>query len=177
MRLPSLVIVVVSLAWVGCKDRVSREVPDAGSGTAEPADAGPAVPERLELKVQAEIPDAGVIDVPFETGTVPEIPPAEALVVSTNLPLTNYRIRLFDEIDKAMVSDDEPSEMADGLRYRIQLPAPLKTGHGYTLVIDAQTGDAILDAQGRAHPEQRLEFRIAGEKERPPPPPKKRRRR
>lgn len=179
MRLLSLVLVLASLLWFGCRERASPARADAGTilpeGTAEPT--APAVPERLELKVQAEIPDAGTIDVPFEAGVVPEIPPADALVVSTNLALTNYRIRLFDEIDKAMVSDDEPAERADGLGYRIQLPAPLKTGHGYSLVIDAQTGDAILDAQGRAHPEQRLEFRIAGEKEKPPPPPKKRRRR
>lgn len=165
-----MLAVLVSLS--GCRQEAA---PDAGTVTVPP-DAGtalPALPERLELKVRAEIPDAGTLDVPFEPGVVPELPPAEALEVTTNLLLTNYRIRLFDEIDKAMVSDDTPEALTDSIRYRIQLPTPLKTGHGYTLVIDAQTGDQVIDASGRAHPEQRLEFRIAGEKEKPPPPPKK----
>jgi hypothetical protein len=96
--------------------------------------------------------------------------------VRSNLALRNYRIRLFDEVDRAMVSDDAAEESADGLLYRISLPAPLKTGNKYTLVIDAQTGTSMTDAQGRELEDVRVPFQVAGEEEKPPPPPRKRRR-
>jgi len=46
-------------------------------------------------------------------------------------------------------------------------------------VMDAQVGPQIEDRHGRNHADIRLEFKIAGEKEKPPPPqkPKRRRRR
>ncbi|HZN91626.1 MAG TPA: hypothetical protein VFB81_02950, partial [Myxococcales bacterium] len=61
-------------------------------------------------------------------------------------------------------------------RYRIQLPTPLKAGHRYALVLDAQTGSAIADSAGRLYPDQRLEFTIAGARE-PDSPPKKKNKR
>jgi hypothetical protein len=64
-------------------------------------------------------------------------------------------------------SDDLFEEADPALNYRILLHEPLKPGHRYTLVVDAQSGAEILDSQGNAHPDQRLEFQVAGEREKP----------
>lgn len=120
-----------------------------------------------------------MLSIPFSGGERPEIPPAQALVVESNLALQNYRVRVFDEADRAMVSDDVAESADAGIRYRIEFPEPLKTGHRYSVIVDAQTGPELLDAFGRSHQDVRLEFRIAGEKAKPEPPqpPKRRRRR
>jgi hypothetical protein len=107
----------------------------------------------------------------------PVIDPTSALELRSTLVLRNYRIRLFDEAERAMVSDDSAEESPSGLLYRISLPTPLKTGHKYTLVIDAQTGTSMTDSQGREVPDMRIPFQVSGEKEKPPPPTKKQRRR
>jgi hypothetical protein len=101
--------------------------------------------------------------------------------VKSNVSVKNARIRLFDEADKVMVSDDEqlaPPERPTW-EYQIQLPLALKTGHRYTLVIDAQQGDSFSDEFNRPLLEKRVELKVAGEKEKPPPPekPKRKRRR
>jgi hypothetical protein len=98
-------------------------------------------------------------------GARPAIEATSQLELSTNIGLQNYRIRLFDEVERAMTSDDQMEEPGDRMRYRIQLPAPLRSGHRYALVVDAQTGSAIADSTGRLYPDQRLEFSIAGERE------------
>ncbi len=100
------------------------------------------------------------------------IEPTTLLELRTTRPLKNYRVRLFDEADRAMISDDTVEETDTGLVYRIQLPQPLKTGFKYTLVVDAQTGTAFTDALGRDVDEFRQTLQIAGEKEKPAPPPK-----
>ncbi|HEX8706595.1 MAG TPA: hypothetical protein VF815_47620, partial [Myxococcaceae bacterium] len=96
----------------------------------------------------------------------------------SSLGLRNYRVRLFDEVDRAMISDDTAEESPEGVVYRITLPTPLKSGHKYTLVLDAQTGTTFTDALGRELQDLRIEFQIAGEKEKDKPPePKKKKRR
>jgi hypothetical protein len=67
------------------------------------------------------------------------------------------------------VSDDLAAEGENNLQYQIRFPTPLQRGHRYTLLIDAQTGESILDPQGRPQPEQRLEFQVAGPREKAPP--------
>ncbi|MFP2960330.1 hypothetical protein ACLEPN_21530 [Myxococcus sp. 1LA] len=124
--------------------------PDAGA-----ASAGPGLAE-----VALAPDDASVIE------------PTQLLELRTSSPLKNYRVRLFDEADRAMVSDDEVEESETGLVYRIRLPQPLKTGFKYTLVVDAQTGTAFTDGLGRDVDEFRQALQIAGEKEKPAPPPK-----
>jgi hypothetical protein len=86
-------------------------------------------------------------------------------------------VRLFDEVDRAMVSDDTASDGPKGLDYRINFHEPLKTGHRYALVIDGATGAAFQDSSGQSHSDIRLEFQISGEKEKPPPKPAKKKRR
>jgi hypothetical protein len=93
------------------------------------------------------------------------------LELRSSIGLRNYRIRIFDEADRAMVSDDSAEETPNGVNYRISLPTPLKSGHKYTLVLDAQTGSTFTDTQGREIQDLRLEFQIAGEKEKEAPAP------
>lgn len=141
----------------------------------------PPPPEELQVTLRYEVSDGGMVAIPFVPGGRPLIERTQALEVSTNLALVNSRIRVFDEVDRAMVSDDEvlepPPPAPAG--YRIRFPTPLKAGHRYTVVIDAQTGTIFSDSAGRPQVDQRLEFQIAGEKEKPAPPAKasKRRRR
>lgn len=175
---PFVLTSLVAIGLFGCPDK---------KGTGDPTDAGgaavvtpgepiqPAPPE-LELQVRLVQLDGGTTVIPLEGGEQPEIEPVSALEVTSNLPLRNYRVRLFDEVDRAMVSDDVAEETDGGIRYQIALPSPLKTGHKYTVVLDPQTGPEFTDAQGRAYAEKRVTMKVAGEKEKPPPPKKRRRR-
>jgi hypothetical protein len=168
------------LGLAACRER--QEAPGAAPA-ADAADPGvgttaaPPRPSQLEVTVTAEVIDAGSLAIPFSGDGRPEIPPARALLVETNLPLQNYRVRVFDEVDRGMVSNDDAEDTDGGIRYRIEFPEPLKSGHRYTVSVDAQTGPELLDSHGRAHDDVRLEFRIAGEKVKDQPPPPKRRRR
>jgi hypothetical protein len=113
----------------------------------------------------------------FDGGVGPEIEPTRLLELITNFSIHNYRIRVFDELDRALVSDDLATEGDNSLQYQIRFPAPLQRGHRYMLLIDAQTGESILDPQGRPQPEQRLEFQVAGPREKAPPATKVKKRR
>lgn len=180
MRLHRLSFAVCAAALVvaGCP-KPSAPPTDAGV-TAEPElDAGVEEPGPASFSLQYERPDAGLEAIPIvgdEDGR-PLIEPTSTLELRSSLALRNYRVRLFDETDRAMVSDDTAEESANGLLYRVSLPTPLKSGHKYTLVIDAQTGTSMTDSQGRELPDVRIPFQVSGEKEKPAPPPKKQRRR
>lgn len=165
------------LGLAGCPE-VSPAAGDAGAtpdGGVLAPDAAAEAPPPLRLEVRYQAPDAGLVPIDFSAGgdARPTIEPTSQLEVSTNIGLQNYRVRLFDEVDRAMVSDDLVEEPGDRLLYRIQLPAPLKAGHRYALVVDAQTGSAIADSAGRLYPDQRLELQVAGAREPDPPAPRK----
>lgn len=172
-----LTLGLCAAALAGCPDKTPPEATDGGTSAKPPeADAAPdATPKDLTLEIRYEDLDGGWHPLPVTPdGARPVIDPTARLEVRTNLGLNNYRVRLFDEVDRALESDDEADDLNEAIVYRIQLPAPLKTGHKYALSVDAQTGSAITDAAGRIHPDQRVEFQVAGEKEKPPPPaPKK----
>ncbi len=132
--------------------------------------------EELELTVSALFPDGGSAVLTFDpAGPRPEVESTQELELATSLPLQNYRVRVYDESERPVVSDDTADEGADGLRYRIRFPEPLKTGYRYALIIDGQTGATALDGRGQPVPEQRLEFSVAGERQKPAPPPSKKR--
>ena len=184
MRLPrlSFALCAVALVVAGCP-KPSAHTADAGLTPAETeaarVDAGPAP---ASFTLQYTLADAGMEAIPVvgEEEGRPLIDPTSALELRGTLALRNYRVRLFDEADRALVSDDTAEESPHGLLYRISLPTPLKTGHKYTLVIDAQTGTSMTDSQGREVPDLRIPFQVAGEKEKPQPPtknPKKKQRR
>jgi hypothetical protein len=82
-------------------------------------------------------------------------------------------------LDRALASDDAPEESPTALRYHIDLLKGLDPGHRYAVLVDAQSGATFDDGSGKEVPEQRLEFRTSGERERPkaPPPHRKRRHR
>ncbi len=149
---------------------------DAGAVAVIDASAAvelPPPPRELRFQVIADSLDGGLQFIPVAPGTRPLISPASGLIVTTNLPLRNYRIRTFDDADRALVSDDVPEESDAGITYRIAFPTPLKPGHKYSVVMDAQTGASFTDDLGEPLADQRVEFQIAGEKERPASPPKK----
>ncbi|MFY0567542.1 hypothetical protein ACN28E_27470 [Archangium lansingense] len=176
----SFAVCATALAVAGCP-KPSAPTDDAGvtaAGESETA-AADAGPGPASFTLQYALPDAGleVIPVVGEEEGRPLIDSTSTLELRSTLVLRNYRIRLFDEAERAMVSDDSAEESPNGLLYRISLPTPLKTGHKYTLVIDAQTGTSMTDSQGREVPDMRIPFQVSGEKEKPPPPAKKKQRR
>jgi hypothetical protein len=146
----------------GCKlDRKVQTSFDAGV-----ADAGPPPKVELALRVTGALPDGGTVEADFEAGGgTAEVEAVGGLRVLANLPLSNYRIRLLDEADKVVASDDRAETVDEGLDYRIGLLAPLRPGRRYALVVDAQSGPMIMDTTGREHGELRLELLVSGERE------------
>jgi len=167
-----------SILLTGCPDKQSATSADGGI-TEAPQDAGPAVPPPAAFTIRYQLNDGGMEPIPLAVEERPTIEVTSMLELHSSIGLRNYRIRLFDEIDRAMVSNDSAEETPNGVIYRISLPTPLKSGHKYTLVLDAQTGTAFTDTLGREVEELRFQFQVAGEKEKaaPPPPPKKKKRR
>lgn len=164
---------VAALA-VGCA-RPHPESVDAGAPVATVVDAGPRVPLALDLLV--DLPDGGTERHALLGLETPVVSPARQLLLESNRPLHNVRIRVLDESDRALESDDVPEESATGLRYHIGLLRPLEPGHRYAVLVDAQSGATFDDGSGKEMPEQRLEFRTSGERERPKAAPQRKRRR
>lgn len=146
----------------GVPTRVAGSEADAGT-----ADAGSAVP--LQLTIEVPLLDGGTVRQPLDPAAAPFLPVTRTLFIAANLPLHNYRVRILDELDRALASDDVPEETAGGLRYQVSLLAPLRLGHRYTVLLDAQSGATLDDGSGRALAEQRFEFRTDGERERETP--------
>jgi len=157
-----------ALFLTGCPDKPS-ETQDAG--VAAVPEEQPKAPPPTTFTLSYQAPDAGLAQISLASGEKPLIEQTSSLELRTDRGLRNYRVRLFDEAERAMVSDDSAEESDSGLVYRIQLPQPLKTGFSYTLVVDAQTGTSFTDSLGRDVEELRTTFQVAGEKEKPAPPP------
>jgi hypothetical protein len=168
-----LIAICASFLFAGCPDKQPATSLDGGVAEA-PEDAGPATPPPASFTIRYLLGDGGMEPIPVVVDERPTIEPTSVIELRSSMSLRNYRVRLFDEVERAMVSDDSAEETADGVIYRITVPTPLKTGHKYTLVLDAQTGTAFTDTLGRELQDLRFEFQIAGEKEKDkPPPPKK----
>ncbi|WP_342747702.1 hypothetical protein [Melittangium boletus] len=174
-------VCAVALGVAGCP-KPSTPTDDAGVVVTAPTqDSGvdSAVPAPAVFTLQYALPDAGMEPIPFvgEEEGRPLIEPTSTLELRGSQSIHNYRVRIFDEADRALSSDDAAEESSTGLVYRISLPTPLKAGHRYVLVIDAQSGTSMTDAQGRELADIRLAFQVSGEKEKPPPPAKKQKQR
>jgi hypothetical protein len=156
---------LLMLTCLGCR-QPSVPTLDAGPG-ADLVDAGGLAPFALTLTVH--LADGGVERHALLGLETPVVFPSRSLVVESNRRLHNARIRVLDESDRALPSDDLPEETPEGLRYRIDLLAPLEPGHRYDLLVDAQSGATLDNGTGRELPEQRLAFRTSGERERPKP--------
>jgi hypothetical protein len=162
-----------SILLTGCPDKQQATSPD-GSTAEAVQDAGPAVPPPAAFTIRYQLSDGGLEPIPLAVEERTTIDSTSLIELHSSIGLRNYRIRLFDEIERAMVSDDSAEESPNGVIYRISLPTPLKSGHKYTLVLDAQTGTTFTDALGREVEELRFQFQVAGEKEKDAPPqPKK----
>jgi hypothetical protein len=154
-------------ALAACPKPISA--PDAGAPPVDagaPVDAGPPPPPALAFSVQLTLPDGGGAQLPIEPGSRPLVDPPAAMGIASNLPLRNYRMRVFDDADRVVPSDDQEEDTAQRSEYRIRFSEPLKTGRRYALVVDAQSGDTFSDSSGRAHPDVRMEFQTSGERER-----------
>lgn len=170
----TVVALMAALALTACPDKDKQpEEPQSPK-----VEAPPPAPPELEFLITAELIDGSSRPVPTETPEPPLLPPVAGLSLSSNMALENHRIRVFDEADRAVPSDDETEAPppGGGIVYRIRFLEPLKTGFRYTLLIDAETGDFMKDGHGREQAERRVAFQIEGEKEKPPPPQRRRRR-
>lgn len=135
----------------------------------QPVNPDAGAPRTLLLQIEAKLPDGGVIRESLDSSNGAVLPVTQTLDVTANLPLHNYRLRILDELDRALASDDVPDETGTGLRYHIGLLTPLRPGHRYTVLLDAQSGATLDDGSGVVLNEQRLEFRTEGERERDAP--------
>jgi hypothetical protein len=166
---------------MACFQHCPPSTPAPDALVAGPADAGVPAAAHLTLSLHERLMDGGIEAVELQPHNRTPIEPTRELELSANVPLHNYRIRLFDEADRAMVSDDIAENSDQRLDYRISLHETLKPGHRYTLILDAQSGSSVSDSQGNAQPDQRLELQVNGEREKAAPgrksAPKKRRRR
>jgi hypothetical protein len=167
-----LIALCASTLLAGCPDKQSAAPVDGGLVEA-PEDAGPSTPPPASFTVRYQLANGGMESIPLVVEERPTIESTSVIELRSSMGLRNHRIRLFDEVERAMVSDDSAEETPNGVVYRISVPTPLKSGHKYTLVLDAQTGTAFTDSLGREIEDLRFQFQIAGEKEAPAPPPKK----
>jgi hypothetical protein len=164
--LARLALLYILVAPTACRPRV--EATDAGASLVPMRpDAGPVVV--LSLHLEASLPDGGTLSEPLDATTTPLFPVVQTLLITSNLPLHNYRLRILDEIDRALASNDVPEETASGLRYHVALLSPLRPGHRYTVLLDAQSGATLDDGRGIALNEQRFDFRVEGERQRDAP--------
>jgi hypothetical protein len=170
----ALTALCASLLLAGCPGKPPATVADAGPVVA-PQDAGPPATAPASFTVRYQLQNGTMESISLAVDEEPTIESTSVIELRSSIGLRNYRIRLFDEADRAMVSDDSAEETPTGVTYRISLPTPLKSGHKYTLVLDAQTGSAFSDTLGREIPDLRVPFQVAGEKEKdvPAPPPSK----
>ena len=91
--------------------------------------------------------------------------------------LNNHRVRLLDEAGRAMISDDEAADSSAGFVYRISLPSRSRPATGTRWSSMPRPAPPSRMRRVGPCPDQRFEFQVAGEKEKPAPPPKPTRKR
>jgi hypothetical protein len=160
--LSSLGVLVVFLS--ACPSNQVPEVPsvlDAGADAGgAPVDAGPPA---LTFRLAVSFVDGGHLDVDLGDAGVLALESANSLELTSPIPLLGARVRLLDWTDAVVAGDDELEVSDAGFRYRIQPLQPLKSGRGYSVLVDAESTDQFTDAYGRSHDELRVPLRIAGE--------------
>lgn len=147
--------------------RGSGAVADAADVSAVEVDAGdfdagpPAPPAPRELPVRLAVADGGLLLVD-QSADVDEIVALDARI---DAPLKDYRVRLIDEAERVVPSDDRATESDAGIDYHIELVEPLKPGRTYVLSFDAQTGAVIDDAAGNPYRDLELKLKVRGERQ------------
>lgn len=172
---------MAGLVWAlvaGCPASRNDREPDAAVD-AGPVDAGfDAGQPELRWSLRVRIADGGQwlgLDVP-DSGAAIELEPASALELVGTAPLRDFRLRLFDWRDAVVVSDETIAVDDAGTRWLVEPARALASGRSYTIRLEAQRGDAVVDELGRSWPDWELPLRVLGELE-PEPKPAKRRRR
>lgn len=132
-------------------------VVDAGAVAELVVDAGPPQPAELQLIVTATGADGGfeVVD-----GLVD---PVKQLGIWIPVALTDYRLRVFDDGDRVVPSDDTAHEADGGIDYQVTFLEPLKSGRSYRLTVESQLGqqlEGFRDAE--------VLFKVRGEIQREP---------
>lgn len=142
--------------------------PDAGTAVdAGVVDAGPPVPTDLAFALDFLGVDGGVTTV-LSSAVDAQIDPSRSVFIQFPVPLKDYRIRMFDDAEQVLPSDEEARAEDGGMSYRIVLVEPLKPGRSYTFSMDAELGHEITDMSGHGYADIRLGLRITGTPEAPP---------
>jgi hypothetical protein len=194
-----IVLIAAALVLAACHREGFADAGVADAGPAANVDAGPPPLPELTITLQyartpvamsdagTPLPDAGagtdagtqLEAVQLMPGERSAIPPVQALTIVVNRGLRNARLRVLDEADRVVASDETLDERPDSIRDELHFEAPLEPGHRYVLVLDAENGAQILDERGQPILGRRREFATTGE--RPPPvkkaPPAKKRHR
>jgi hypothetical protein len=154
------------LGFAACPER-SALVSDASEGQAEAApdaghvveivDAGPPRPAELQLIVTATSADGG-----FEVVNG-EVDPVKHLGIWVPVVLSDYRLRVFDDSDRIVPSDDAAHETDGGIDYQVTFVEPLKSGRSYRLTVEAQLGPQLEGFR-----DVEVQFRVRGQVEREP---------
>jgi hypothetical protein len=139
------------LVLAGCPEKPALDAGVADSGAIVLVDAGPPAP--------AEVVDAGPPQLDVELPD--EMDPVQQLDVRIPLIIKDYRLRVFDDADKVVPSDDTAHEADGGIDYSIAFTEPLKAGRKYRLTIEPQLNDGEFKELDRT-------FKIRGEIEKPP---------
>src|SRR5690242_17221344 len=111
-------LILSCVALGGC-----RESKPASAGLKP--DAGAPTPPPLVLSVSVEAADAGTFQPVRMAAPDTVVPASQGLLVESNLALRGPRIRVLDEADRVVPSDDKLEEQQTALRYRIRFLEPL----------------------------------------------------
>ena len=165
---------LTALVLAGCPKPVIEPIDASVAEVDACVDAGvDAGAVALSFAIELETTDAGVIT-GLDAGAM--IEPLRAVTLSFPSALDDVRFRVMDWNDLVVPSDDEAT-VDGGLTYRIVFVQPLKTGRGYSLLIDAETKDTFADERGHQYDELRIPFRVAGEVQPEPGAPAKKKKR
>lgn len=152
---------------------VATEVDASDGAVALDAGAPPEVdpgPEMLPATVRAVTADATVELLPGEPNV--DVSPESRFEVE--MPrLADVRVRLFDEGDRLVPSNDKLELAGQTARYVLVPAEPLITGTRYALIIDGLRGELASDSNGKEFAELRIELKTPGEKPQPQKPAKK----
>lgn len=140
---------------------------DAGPAVVELVDAGPPQPADLELVITGTLVDGGLEVIEHELDAV------QRLNVWIPVALADYRLRVFDETDRVVPSDDLARDVDGGIDYQVTFVEPLKSGRNYRLTVEAQLGTQL---EGYKDAEVVMKVRGEIERESKKPPGKKKKR-
>src|SRR5688500_8645263 len=107
----NLICLLASLTACPARPPPAAEAPDAGP---------PPLPDR-SFAIRISLLDGGIAELPLEPGSRPTVDPGSALTVEMTPPLRNFRVRLFDEADRVVASDDRLEEGDVRTTYQVQL--------------------------------------------------------